>query len=139
MKVYGTRQKLPIFDKSLVATAQASPEGGRGVLLGILGGVVPDPISDQTSKIHTRFPTLAEIMSSLLRVERKQKISSNAFRIHIFLFSRSYLFGIEKTSMFKHSRSFLENYTRFQTKMGKSIPVIRPCIRSLGKNSHPMC
>ena len=43
--------------------------GGGGVLLGILGGVVPDPISDQkchfpylfsdkTSKIHTRFQTL---------------------------------------------------------------------------------
>ena len=29
VKVYGTRQKLPIVDKSLVATAQASPEGGR--------------------------------------------------------------------------------------------------------------
>ena len=93
---------------------------------GILGGVVPDPISDQTSKIHTRFPTLAEIMSSLLRVERKQKISSNAFRIHIFLFIRSYSFGIEKTSMFIHSRSSLEKlypipdqngevYTRNQT------------------------
>ena len=47
VKVYGTQQKLPIVDKSLVATAQASPEGGEGVLLGILGGGVPDPISDQ--------------------------------------------------------------------------------------------
>ena len=48
VKVYGTRQKLPIVDKSLIATAQASPEGrGGGVLLGILGGGVPDPISDK--------------------------------------------------------------------------------------------
>ena len=48
MKVYGTWQNLPIVDKSLVATAQASPEvEGGGVLLGILGGGVPDPISDQ--------------------------------------------------------------------------------------------
>ena len=65
-------------------------------------------------------------MSSLLRLERKQKISSKAFRIHIFLFSRSYSFGIEKTSMFIHSRSSLETlypipdqngkvYTRIQT------------------------
>ena len=66
-------------------------------------------------------------MSSLLRLERKQKISSNAFRIHIFLFSRSYSFGIETTNMFIHSRRFLEKlypiphqngkvYTRIQTK-----------------------
>ena len=49
VKVYGTWQNLPIVDKSLVATAQAGPgrAGGGGVLLGILGGVVPDPISDQ--------------------------------------------------------------------------------------------
>ena len=93
VKVYGTRQKLPIVDKSLgpvarslvsanrwlrgikryrfpwyltlvsinrasrnpglVATAQASPEGGGGVLLGILGGVVPDPISDQKMSFST--------------------------------------------------------------------------------------
>ena len=51
-------------------TTKASPEsGGRGVLLGILGGGVPTLFqtkkchfpylfSDQTSKIHTRFQTL---------------------------------------------------------------------------------
>ena len=46
--------------------------------------------------------------------------SSNAFGIHIFLF-RSYSFGIETISTFihVHSRSLLENRTRFQTKMGK--------------------
>ena len=65
-------------------------------------------------------------MSSLLRLERKQKIYSNAFRICIFLFSRSYSFGIETINTFIHSRSSIENYTRFQTIMGKSIPVFRP-------------
>ena len=65
-------------------------------------------------------------MSSLLRLERKQKIYSNAFRIYIFLFSRSYSFGIETINTFIHSRSSIENYTRFQTIMGKSIPVFRP-------------
>ena len=53
-----------------------------------------------------------------LRLERKQKISSNAFRIRIFL-SRSYSFGIETINTFICSRSSLENHTRFQTKMGK--------------------
>ena len=36
---------------------------------------------------------------------------------HIIPFS--YSFGIETTNTFIHSRSFLENHTRFQTKMGK--------------------
>ena len=66
-------------------------------------------------------------MPSLLRLQRKQKISSNAFRIRIFLFIRSFSFRIETINTFIHSpRSSLENYTRFQTKMGKSIPVFRP-------------
>ena len=57
-------------------------------------------------------------MSSLLRLGRKQKNSSNPFRIRIFLFL-SYSFGIETINTFIHSRSSLENHTRFQTKMGK--------------------
>ena len=57
---------------------------------------------------HTRYQTRpiksipvsrpglsAEIMPSLLRLERKQKIFSSAFRIRIFLF-RSYSFGIDR-------------------------------------------
>ena len=69
----------------------------------------------------------AEIMSSLLRLERKQKkiIQSNPFRIRIFLVL-SHSFGIETINTFIHSRSSLENQTRFQTKMGKTIPVFRP-------------
>ena len=64
-------------------------------------------------------------MSSLLRLERKQKISSNAFPIRLFPLC-SYSFGIEMINTFIHSRSSLENYTRFHTKMEKSIPVFRP-------------
>ena len=73
---------------------------------------------------HTRFQTTplksipvfrpglqTEIMSSLLRLERKQKKFSL-----IFLFL-SYSFGIETINTFIHSRSSFENHTRFQTKM----------------------
>ena len=60
----------------------------------------------------------AEIMLSLLRLERQQKNALNPFRIGTFLFL-SYSFGIELINMFIHSRSSLKNYTRFQTKMGK--------------------
>ena len=80
---------------------------------------------------HTRFQTkplksipvfrpglLAEIVSLLLRLERKQKNSSNPLRIHIFLFL-SYSFGIAMINTFIHSRSSLESYTRFQSKMVK--------------------
>ena len=51
-------------------------------------------------------------MLSLLRLERKQKNSSNPFRIRIFLFL-SYSFGIETINTFIQSRSSLENHTRF--------------------------
>ena len=59
-----------------------------------------------------------EIMLSLLRLGRKQKNSSNPFRIRIFIFL-SHSFGIETINTFIHSRSSLENHTRFQTKIGK--------------------
>ena len=70
----------------------------------------------------------AEIMLSLLRLERQQKNALNPFRIGTFLFL-SYSFGIELINMFIHSRSSLENHTRFQTKMTNvciPIPVFRP-------------
>ena len=57
-------------------------------------------------------------MSSFLRLECKQKLSSNAFWIRMFLLC-SYSCGIETVNTFIHSRSSLENHTRFQTKMGK--------------------
>ena len=56
VKVYGTRQKLPIVVKSLVSTVRGSP---GGELMGILGGDVPpgspnpDPISDQKMSFST--------------------------------------------------------------------------------------
>ena len=86
------------------------PEKG-GVLLGILGGVVPpcspdpDPISDQKMSFSTPVfkPGLyVEKMSSLLRLESKQKKSSNPFRIRMFLFF-SCSFGVETISTFIHS------------------------------------
>ena len=61
----------------------------------------------------------AEIMSSLLSLGRKQKNSSNAFRIHIFLFS-SYLLGIERINTFIRSRSSLENQPDSRPKWAKS-------------------
>ena len=56
----------------------------------------------------------AEILLSLLRLERKQKKSSNTFRIRKFLFL-SYSIGIETINTFILSRSSLKNHTRFQT------------------------
>ena len=141
---------------------------GRGVLRPgnswwgcAAGSLNPDPISDQklnfphpfsdlVCKIRTLFqtwslksipvfrPGLWGIMSSLLRLERRQKTfklpvefayfsvlsylqkreqksSSNPFRILIFFFLL-YSFGIETFIQF---RSSLKIHTRFQTKMGK--------------------
>ena len=111
---------------------------GGGVLLGIPGGGMPpgspnpDPITDQKmssrySKIHTRLRIwpLGRIMSWLLISERKQKISSNAFRIRIFLFP-SYSLEIETINTFIRSRSSVENHIRFHTP-GKSLyPFLDP-------------
>ena len=57
-------------------------------------------------------------MSSLPRLEPKQKNSSKPFGIRIFLFL-SYSFGIETKNTLIRYRSSLENHTRFQNKMGK--------------------
>ena len=57
------------------------------------------------------------------RLERKQIISSNEFRIRIFPI-HSYSFGIEPIDTFIHSRISLENHTRFQTKMGQKTPTL---------------
>ena len=64
-------------------------------------------------------------MSSLLRLGRKQKNSSNAFWIHIFLFS-SYSLGIERINTFIHPCSSLENQPDSRPKWAKSVPVFRP-------------
>ena len=112
MEVYGIRRKWPIYVESLFATVRASSglEYSWEFLVGVCCPLL---------QILTLFGLKAEILSSLLRLEHGQKISSDAFRICIFLFSRYYSFGIETISTFIHSLSFLENQTRFQTKMGK--------------------
>ena len=92
---------------------------GERLLLEIFGGCVPpgsqnpNPISDQKMSFSApvfRPGLWAEIMSSLLRLERKQNKNSNAFQIRIFLF-HSYSFGIETINTFIRSRSSLENHT----------------------------
>ena len=86
--------------------------------MGILGGSVPpgcqnpDPISGQTNVIfHTYFQT-----RPLKPIPVFRPGLSNPFRIRIFHFL-SYSFGIKTINTFIHSRSSLENHTRFQTKM----------------------
>ena len=109
-----------------------------GVLLGILVAGVPPgspkawpDFRPEIVIFHTRFQTrplksipvsdlaIREKLSSLLRLERKQKSSSNPFRIRIFFFL-SYSFGIETIKTFIQSCSSLKNRTRFQTKIGKA-------------------
>ena len=63
-------------------------------------------------------PGLAEIMLSLLRLDRKQKNYSNPFRIRIFLFP-SYSFGIETINTFIHA-----------VVPSKTIPASRPKCRA---------
>ena len=97
--------------------------GGGGVLLRILGGGVPpgypnsDPISDQKMSFFTPAfrPGLEEIMSS--RLDWNTNKSDFLIRPILFL---SYSFGIKRINTFIHSRSSLENHTRFRTKMGKA-------------------
>jgi len=100
---------------------------GGGVLLEILeilgGGVPPgspnpDPISDQKMSFSTpvfRPGLLAEIMSSLFKLERKQNNASSAFPIHIFLF-RCYSFGMETITVGSYAHVLLS----------KTIPNPRP-------------
>ena len=105
-----------------------------GVLLRILGGGVPpgspnpDPTSDQ--KMQLSIPVFrpglyAEIMLSLLRLERKQNNSSNQFRIRIFFFL-SYSFGFETINTFIHSRVVLsKTMPDSKPRWVKCIPVFR--------------
>ena len=91
--------------------------GGGGVLLGIL-----HPTLFKIKKCH--FPQLFSDLAVKQKfchnyLEHKQKISSNAFRIHVFLFL-SYSFGIETITMSIHSLSSLENHNLFQTKRLKN-------------------
>ena len=62
-------------------------------------------------------------MSSLLELEHKQKIFSNAFRIFLF---PSYSFGIETINTFMRFRSSLKTIPDSRTKQAQGIPVFRP-------------
>ena len=55
---------------------------------------------------------------SLLRLESQQQRRLKTL-FNEYFSSLSYLFGIETITKSIHSRSSLENHTRFQTKMGK--------------------
>ena len=112
------------------ASPDPNPAGGGGGILGILCGVCR-PILQTLTLFQTKiviFPFSdfrPEIMSSLLRLERKQKdFLKSIFEFALSLF-RSYSFGVEKPNMFIHSHSSLENYTRFQTKMGTASTCFR--------------
>ena len=73
-------------------------------------------------------------MLASLRLEYKQNKSSNLFRTCIFLFL-SYSFGIETINTFIHSRSSLENHTRFKTKIGE---VYTPFQTKTAQKPYPM-
>ena len=73
-------------------------------------------------------------MPSLLRLECKQRNSTNPFPIRIFIFL-SYSFEIETINAIILSRSSFENRTRFQTKMGK---VYTRFQTKTAKNPYPM-
>ena len=73
-------------------------------------------------------------MLASLRLEHKQNKSSNLFRTCIFLFL-SYSFGIETINTFIHSRSSLENHTRFKTKIGE---VYTPFQTKTAQKPYPM-
>ena len=76
----------------------------------------PHPFSDLVSK---------KLCHHCLDENAKKKISYTPLRIRILLLL-SNSFGVETTHTFIHLRSFLDNHTRFQTKMAKFIPVFRP-------------
>ena len=91
----------------------------------------PDPFSDQKMSFSTpvfRPGLQAEIVSSLLKLECKQKLLQMRFVfvfVYYFLF-HSYSF-LKQCSTIIHSCSSFENHTQFQTKMGKVyVPIFLP-------------
>ena len=129
----------PFYFLQLQLQARVVRAGGtpRNLWQGVLiRSPNPDPLSDQneiclvshpfpdvSSNIHNPFQTWPYVQIDrnqlpLLRLERQQKDLVN-----IFLNSQNtlsfYLFGIETINTFIHSRSSLENHTRFQIKMGE--------------------
>lgn len=78
-------------------------------------------LSDQTSKSHTHFQT-RNIMSWLLRFERKQKISSNAFWIILMFLVLSYSFGIDRINIQFHTLPWFPRKPNPIPEWAKSIP-----------------
>ena len=72
----------------------------------------------QTKKFHfcQTCPPINYAIITYIRTQTK-KILKSISNSHISL--SFYLFGIEPINTFIHSRKFLQNHTRFQTKMGK--------------------
>ena len=103
-----------------------------GAFLGILGGgggggaVLQILTLFQTKKCNFSHPfshlAFKKLCRHYLDYSSNKKYFLKSIRIRIFLFL-SYWIGTETINTFVHSRSSLENHTRFQTKMGKD------CIR----------
>ena len=88
---------------------------GGGVLLEILGGGVPPGSSN---------PDRQKLYYHYVDYSANKKNIQIHFEFAYFSFF-PYSFGMETINTFIHSRSFLENHTRFQTKWAKCIPVFR--------------
>ena len=86
----------------------------------------PHPFSDLASKVHRRFqtwfanplpcPSDVNILFKHFLFHLVVFSSIDIFRLFLFL---SYSFGVEKTNTFIRSRGYLQNHTRFQTKMAQ--------------------
>ena len=111
---------------------------GEEILQGILGeGLPPGSPNPNTLKFQTKkchfphpFSDLAfrqKLCHLFIRLEHKQKVSSNAFRIFIFLL-RSYSFGFETINTFMISHSSLEKQYPIPDHNGQNavIPIFRP-------------
>ena len=83
----------------------------------------------QTKKCYFSHPfsdlAFKKLCRHYLDYSSNKKYFLKSIRIRIFLFL-SYSFGTETINTFVHSRSSLENHTRFQTKMGKIYTLFVP-------------
>ena len=107
-----------LSDKVWIKVAMHSVTGGGGYSWEFSVGCIQMLTLFQTKKCH--FSHLFSDLASkkLCRHYLGWNTNKKNFLIYTFLFL-SYSFGIERTNTFIHSRSSHENYTRFQTKMGK--------------------
>ena len=97
------------------------------LLVGVFHTVLQILTLFETKKWHFPHPfsdlAYAEIMLTLLKLEHQQKDFSKSISNCHSLITLSFLFSYNWSDKyfhtFIHSRSFLETYTRLQTKMGK--------------------